>query len=178
MPRETPMFASSAYSSSSHSASNLGLMAGQISNNYGNFGTLEDQAAAAWDSTQVAKNALSTAQTMMLLRQAKKNEAEPQPNEEPMTTSARRVVKVIVADPNEHMPLDKCVLFTGEEKLTDLTDQELFFEISIAELLTKHNAERVKTIDKTQSAKFGRDIFLEPAKIRDLKMVVVTVATL
>lgn len=91
--------------------------------------------------------------------------------------SAARIVKVFIADPNNNIPLDKRVLYTGDEKLTDLTDQELFFEMPIAELLGKHNAERVKTVDKEQSAKFGRDIFLEPAKIRDLKMVVVTVAT-
>lgn len=91
--------------------------------------------------------------------------------------TAARIVKVFVADQNENIPLDSRVIYRGDEHLTDLTDQELFFEIQMADLLKEHNEVRVKTRDKTQSAKFGRDIFLEPAKIRDLKMVVVTVAT-
>lgn len=104
--------------------------------------------------------------------------ASPQPaiKQEP-AMSVARIIKVFIADPNENLPLEKRVLYTGDEKLTDLTDQELFFEVPINEMLTKHNVDRVKTVDKTQAAKFGRDIFLEPAKIRDLKMVVVTVAT-
>jgi hypothetical protein len=87
-----------------------------------------------------------------------------------------RIVKVYIADPNENLPLDKRVLHSGEEKLTDLTDQELFFEVPINELLTKHNEFRKTVIDKKQAEKFGRDIYLEPARIRDLKMVVVNVA--
>ena len=89
---------------------------------------------------------------------------------------AARIVKVFIADPDENIALDKRVLYTGEEKLTDLNDQELFFEVPIGDLLAKHNAVRAATIDKKQSDKFGRDIKLEPARIRDLKMVVVTVA--
>ena len=64
----------------------------------------------------------------------------------------------------------------GDQKLTDLTDQELFFEVPIAEVLAKHNEVRKATVDKKQADKFGRDIYLEPARIRDLKMVVVNVA--
>jgi hypothetical protein len=91
--------------------------------------------------------------------------------------AAARIVKVFIADSNENIPLDKRVLYSGEEKLTDLTDQELFFEVSINDLLTKHNEFRKTVIDKAQAEKFGRDIYLEPARIRDLKMVVVTVAS-
>lgn len=87
-----------------------------------------------------------------------------------------RIVKVYIADPNTNLPLEKRVLYTGEEKLTDLTDQELFFEVPIKELLDKHNELRAKTVDKKASEKFGRDVFLEPVRIRDLKMVVTTVA--
>lgn len=101
----------------------------------------------------------------------------PQAQKQEPTMSAARIIKIYIADPNENIALEKRVLYTGEEKLTDLTDQELFFEVPIAEMLAKHNEERVKTIDKAQASKFGRDIFLDPAKIRDLKMVVVTVAT-
>ena len=97
-----------------------------------------------------------------------------QPKEQIMSTA--RIVKVFIADSNENLPLEKRVLHSGAEQLTDLTDQELFFEVPIAELLAKHNEMRKVTVDKAQAEKFGRDIFLEPARIRDLKMVVVTVA--
>jgi hypothetical protein len=91
----------------------------------------------------------------------------------PMTT-ARRLVQVCIVDPNENVPLDKCLLFKGDKKLTDATDQELFFEIDIKDILEKHNSERIKIIDKKVK---DRTEYLEPAKIRDLKMVVVNIAS-
>lgn len=91
-------------------------------------------------------------------------------------TSTRRIVQVFIADPNENVPLDKSVLYTGEQKLTDLNDTELFFEIPIAETLKKHNDFRATCRDREASKRAGKDILLDPAKIRDLKMVVVTVA--
>jgi hypothetical protein len=88
-----------------------------------------------------------------------------------------RIVKVFIADTDERLPLNKRILHTGEEQLTDLTDQELFFEVPIAELLKTHNALRMQTIDKKAAAKSDHEVFLEPVRIRDLKMVVVTVAS-
>ena len=88
----------------------------------------------------------------------------------------RRIVQVFIADPNENVPLDKSVLYTGTQKLTDLNDTELFFEVPIAELLKAHNGARVKFVDREASKRAGKDILLDPVKIRELKMVVVTVA--
>lgn len=87
--------------------------------------------------------------------------------------SGRRYVRVLVVDPNENIPLDQCVLYAGEEKLTDLNDQELFFELNIKKMLADHNEKRIKVVDKKVKE---RTEYLELAKIRDLKMVVVTVA--
>lgn len=89
----------------------------------------------------------------------------------------KRIVRVYLADTDENVPLSGSVLHSTQEKLTDLTDQELFFEIPIQDVLTKHNALRVTLLDKKQTARSGRDTFLEPVKIRDLKMTVVTVAS-
>lgn len=91
-----------------------------------------------------------------------------------MAAATRRLVKVVIVDPNENIPLDQCALYNGAEKITDATDQELFFEIDINNLLTKHNEARVKLIDKKVKE---RTEYLEPAKIRDLKMVVVNIAS-
>lgn len=85
----------------------------------------------------------------------------------------RRLVQVFVADTNEQVPIKDCVLYSGEQQLTDLTDQELFYELSIKEMLDAHNAKRITMIDKTVKE---RTQYLEPARVRDLRMVVVTIA--
>jgi hypothetical protein len=96
-----------------------------------------------------------------------------QPKEKPMPAS--RIVRVFIADPNESIPIDKRVLHASGEMHTDLTDQELFFEANPAALLAKHNEYRVTVLDKKLTNP-QREIKLEPARIRDLKMVVVDVA--
>lgn len=96
------------------------------------------------------------------------------PETEPPMAATRRLVKVVIVDPNENIPLDQCLLYSGEEKLTDATDQELFFEIDIKDILAKHNEKRGKIVDKKVKERVE---YLEPAKIRDLKMVVVNVAS-
>jgi hypothetical protein len=85
----------------------------------------------------------------------------------------RRLIQVIIIDPNENVPLDQCLIYRGEQKLTDATDQELFFELDIRDLLAKHNDKRVKMVDKKVKERIEH---LDPAKVRDLKMVVVTAA--
>lgn len=94
-------------------------------------------------------------------------------NKEPEVMSTRRLIQVLIADPNENVPLDMCLLHKGEQKLTDLTDQELFFEIDIKTILDAHNTKRVLLVDKKVKERTEN---LEPARIRDLKMTVVTVA--
>lgn len=97
-----------------------------------------------------------------------------QRKETPMSQQQRRLVQVLIADPDENVPLDKCVLYTGSQKMTDATDQELFFEIPIKDLLDKHNEMRTKLVNKKVKERVE---YLEPAKIRELRMVVVNVAT-
>src|SRR5690349_21017651 len=38
----------------------------------------------------------------------------------------RRIIQVFIADPDQNVPLDSALLYRGDQKLTDLTDQELF----------------------------------------------------
>jgi hypothetical protein len=99
--------------------------------------------------------------------------AQPVKNME-MPMSNRRFIRVIIVDPNENIPLADAVLYDGGEKFTDLTDQELFFESNIQDSLKKHNEKRVKIRDKKIK---DREEFLEPARIRDLKMTVVNIAS-
>lgn len=94
--------------------------------------------------------------------------------EKPMPMPSRRLVKVLVIDPDENVPLESALLYRGEEKFTDLTDQELFFELDIQAILKAHNAKRVTIRNKAVKE---REELLEPARVRDLRMTVVNVAT-
>jgi len=85
-----------------------------------------------------------------------------------------RIVQVFIADMDENIPVEKRVLYQGTPKVTDATDQELFFEISIQELMKAHNEMRVKVINKKVK---DRTEYLEPARIRDLKMIVTALAS-
>ena len=93
--------------------------------------------------------------------------------EPPMAATQRRLIQVFIADPNENIPLDQCLIYSGTPQLTDLTDQELFFEIDVKTLLAKHNETRTKVVNKAVKE---RTEYLEAAKVRDLKMTVVTIA--
>ena len=88
-----------------------------------------------------------------------------------------RFVKVFIVDPTDDLKLSQRVLHSGEEQLTDLTDQELFFELPIKALLDKHNAVRATVLNKKASERAGKDVFLEPVRVRDLKMNVTVVAS-
>lgn len=89
-------------------------------------------------------------------------------------TSPRRLVQIFIADTNENVPLADALLYKGDAKFTDLTDQELFFEIDINSILKAHNDKRVKMVNKAVKERVEH---LEAARIRDLKMTVVNIAT-
>lgn len=90
-----------------------------------------------------------------------------------MTHTPRRLIQVFIADPDENVPLDQCLLYSGEQKLTDLTDQELFFEVDMKSILEAHNAVRKGLVNKSIKERVE---YLEAARVRDLKMTVVTIA--
>lgn len=92
-------------------------------------------------------------------------------------TPTMRIVRVFVIDNTESLNLEDRILYSGEEKITDLTDQELYYGIPMKELLDKHNAKRAATIDKKASERSGKDVMLEPIRIRDLSMRIVTIAS-
>jgi hypothetical protein len=116
-------------------------------------------------------NALDQAVFDQFLRQQPVPTPVKPKEQKPMSTT--RLVQVFIADTNDNIPLDKRLLYSGEQKLTDLTDQELFFEVDIKTMLDKHNEVRKATVDKAVKE---RTEYLEPARIRDLKMTVVTIA--
>lgn len=98
------------------------------------------------------------------------------PEQEQEVADQLRVVKVFIADTNKNIPVNKRLIYIGEETTTELTDQELFFEIDIKGLLDSHNKYRVTVKDKKESTK-ENIVTLEPVRIKDLKMTVVDIAT-
>lgn len=90
-----------------------------------------------------------------------------------------RIVRIFVLDPEENLPLEKRILHKSEEKLTELTDQELWMmEVPVKEIVETHNAYRITVENKKATEKAGKPVMLEPVKIRDLRMVVVEVLKL
>lgn len=159
------------------------MLASNYANNTYSAGAVMDSAAflSAQSANQQAQWGLDSPAVRAELDNLKRVEREARLLKS-LSTSAkeipavpsRRIVQVYIADPSEAVPLADSVLFTGEQKMTDLTDQELFFEIDIRAILQAHNAKRAKIVNKAIK---DRTEFLEPAKVRDLKMVVVTVAS-
>lgn len=85
-----------------------------------------------------------------------------------------RIVQVFIADPNENLPLADRLLYKSEQFVTDLTDNELYWDIDdVKGILKAHNEKRVKTVDKSVK---DRVQHLEPARIRDLRFHVTTAA--
>ncbi len=158
--RDTPQISSTCFTTNTTALE--GLNQAWASNDF-----ISNQSSTDW-LDQVAQ--AQAAQQYSLLNQQNQHKGG-----QPMATSVtRRLVQVIIVDPNDNIPLDQCLLYNGIPKLTDATDQELFYEIEIKDLLAKHNEKRVKIVDKKVKE---RTEHLEPAKIRDLKMVVVTIAS-
>lgn len=98
---------------------------------------------------------------------------KPKGQSKPM--SDLRIVRVYIADTNKYIPVDKRIIYSGAEQITNLDDQELFFEIDVKKLLDKHNEFRGTIRNKAESTK-DTIVYLEPARIRDLKMIVVDIA--
>ena len=90
--------------------------------------------------------------------------------------NVRRIVRVFIIDPDQNIPLEKALLYESDEFLTDATNQELFYEVPIKELLGQHNKYRTTVLDKEATKRLGKETYLEPIRIRDLKMVVVDIA--
>lgn len=166
---ETPSISGSAHTHSVYGlgaqgigAQNCGMLNGQ------QMGMLQGQANIG---AQITGYQGSMAD---LLRLQQRHSVSPIATSQEDTMVTRRLVQVFIADPDENVPLEQSLLYSGDQKLTDATDQELFFEIDIKSILDKHNSSRVKIINKKVKE---RTEHLEPEKIRDLKMVVVNVAS-
>lgn len=120
----------------------------------------------AFDNYYNRQNYSAPTYTTNLIQLA--DQTQNQKQEEEMSKPCRRIVQVFIVDPDEEIPIEKALLYEGERKFTDATDQELFFEVPIKDILDKHNEFR-KTVERKNEKEIR---YLEPIKIRDLKMTV------
>jgi hypothetical protein len=172
---ELPTFTSSAHSHSTYSGMGLG------------------NAPLVWNATGLTVvndpsiNPYSTSATRRVTTHAHNTHAHhtgtiypvTQPKQDDIMAAATktRIVRVFLVDPDTRVPVEKRVLHRTEELTTDDTDQELFFQLPVTQLLAKHNAYREGVeFDEKESGETKRRKGLKPVRIRDLKMTVVTLA--
>lgn len=141
--------------------------------NPGLAGHLKARINQEWENTQALKKPLFDTLNALHIDLIKQKEQEKMA----LPTSGLRLVQVFIADTDKRLPIEDRILFRGDQKVTDATDQDLFYEIPIKDLIDKHNDHRKSLLDEEASNKFGRDIFLKPIAIRELTMTVVTVAS-
>ncbi len=163
-------------SAMSHTHSTYGL--GAMSYDAG-----ANAAVAGWQPNQFQAQSDAEATAMLRSRRVAAQMLQHQPEASPamaIPTSTLipqdRLVRVIIADTNKSIPQDKRILHKSEEFYTDSTDQELFHEVDVMALLRKHNEYRTTLLDKATDGTSKTNRNLEPARVRDLHMAVVTVA--
>ena len=90
----------------------------------------------------------------------------------------RRLVKIVIIDPDKRLEPADALVHEGLTFLTDLDDAGLiasYDEPSIRDLLKAHNAKRGEIKDVAQDRKFEKDVFLESnLDMDDLTIAVLT----
>lgn len=86
-----------------------------------------------------------------------------------------RVIQVFIADNDCNIEVAKRLLYKGEQLFTDLSDQDLFYDIEIKALITKHNEYRATVLNESKSTATEK-VFLKPIKVSELSMVVAVLA--
>lgn len=90
----------------------------------------------------------------------------------------KRLVFVAVVDTHPDLDDEASVVYLDDTPIvTSGTDQEIWMGLNISALLQLHNEGRATVLDKEASRAAGRNIYLEPARIRDLCMAVIPLAT-
>lgn len=162
--QETPEITSYMYASSA--GSNL------------DFGLMPNQGVVSWGLGHAQKQAPNDKHAEEAIAKLAQQLQQKKEKGEQKVSQQRRIVQIYIVDPDERVPLKHALLYSDSKPhFTDLTDQELYFELDMKDILEKHNEKRVGILNKKASEQSGKDIFLDPVKLRDLKMAVVNVAT-
>lgn len=82
----------------------------------------------------------------------------------------KRLVQVMVVDPDKRVPDEKSVVHMGTAVLTSLADEDLLLEVDMKGELAKHNEIRAKIEDEDRSDKRNKSVYLKPVKVSDLEV--------
>lgn len=94
--------------------------------------------------------------------------SETNTKKEKKMSQQRRMVHVLVVDPDLKVPDEQSVLHDSKEFVTSKTDEELKYDLNLKTMLEEHNVVRGKVVDEAASEKRGKDIFLKKIKISNL----------
>ena len=95
--------------------------------------------------------------------------------EENMSQAKRRLVQMVVYDPNLNVADEDSVLYDSGLMVSSKTEEELKLELDFKTLLREYNEKRVKVLDNARTETVGKEIYLKPAKISDLVIEFVTI---
>lgn len=92
----------------------------------------------------------------------------------PVADSERRLVSLVIYDPDERVPDEKAMLHRSDVFVTTKTDEELFLELDMKGMVDRYNIDvRCKIVDEERSDVRHQDVFLKPVRVSDLERVVV-----
>ena len=169
---EMPQMLTYASDSATYGANDIGVpIATSVANPIGQITQLTNAQSVEWFPPPELHDPRLIARANFHL--AHQEKAPPPMGPKVMTSPPLRRVQVFIADTDTNVPLADRILYESQPFTTDLTDQELFYDIEIKTILEAHNAKRTKLYDKAVKT---RSQMLEPLRIRDLKMTVVTIA--
>jgi hypothetical protein len=108
------------------------------------------------------------------------NEFRGETNMTTNNTGTLRVINLTLVDNNPNLKVEGKVVFQKLGHMTEHNDertiQQILMSGDVAEALEKHNAKRVKVVDKEIQRATGRDVKLEEVEIFNLDWQVVRVA--
>ena len=125
------------------------------------------------DSRRINVNADELTDSIMKMAALGRNRSE-----ETMTKQAktRRIVNIYIVDPDKAVPMDKALLYSRENLLTEDEDQDLLFNLDVKDIVTKHNSVRVTILDEEKTDKRGSNVYLQEVRPSELTMKIVTLA--
>lgn len=88
----------------------------------------------------------------------------------------KRLVQVVVVDPDKRVEDQFSVVHMGEPHVTSLADEDLLLEVDLKAALAEHNMVRKKIEDEDRSDKRNKAVYLKVVKVSDLEVKVITIA--
>lgn len=83
-----------------------------------------------------------------------------------------RVVNIYIIDKSKEIPIKERLISALLAEVTDLADDEIKMSLDIPNILEEYNKRRTKIQDQVKSEQLGKEIFLGPATVKDLSIII------